>query len=101
MNAKRSGEEKDQVQAGKGQMEEGQSVKVNVEKFPSDLDNLSEEDKKKWFTVEEFAGRKILKVKPEMFTPPKVEGDPVFLFEETEYQKQEREPSALVFEKDF
>lgn len=48
------------------------------EEFPRDLDNLSEVDKKKWFRVEEIAGGKVLKVRPEMFTQPIIKGDPDF-----------------------
>ena len=93
-----------QNQAGTGQEKEQNqgnlSGKAQEEKFP-DMDNLTEEDKKKWFTIEVVGGYKFLKVKPEMFTPPKVEGPAVFLGKVTTYKKGEQGSTVLAFDKDF
>lgn len=58
---------------------------MTEEKFP---DDLTEETIKKWYTVEEISGYKFLKIKPGMFTPPKVEGPPDFLPKVTTYKKK-------------
>ena len=68
----------------------------------SSLKHLSDETKRSWFKIEEIVGHKILKVKPEMFTPPEVKGEPGFLEERvTTYKKQEARAPALEFEDDF
>ena len=87
--------EKTNDQVAKGQ------VKSHQPKFPSDLDNLTEEDIQTWFTVGEAAGRKILKVKPEMLSQESVEGDPVFLGKVSTYKKQGPGVVGLVFDDDF
>jgi len=91
---------KTQNQTGKGQEQIQSNPTEKEDKFP-DMDNLTEEDKKKWFTVDEIAGYTFLKVKPEMFTPPTVEGPAVFLGKVATYKSQEKETPTLVFENDF
>lgn len=70
------------------QNEDSQARKPQAEKFPTNLDNLTEEEKKKWFRWEEIAGGKILKVRRELLPPPKAEeGEPIFFVESTTYEK--------------
>ena len=53
----------------KDQAERDQELLDVLDTYPS-LKHLSDETKRSWFKIEEIGGHKILKVKPEMFTPP-------------------------------
>jgi len=83
--------------SGKSQVQGDQEVDDQA----FDLDNLSEEDKAKWFRVEIINGHEVLKVKREMFTESIVKGAPIFLVKRTTYKKPEQGSFAIVFENDF
>lgn len=81
--------------AGKDPNEKGK-----LRKLPFDIGNLTEEDKANYFYVDEIApGKRLLKVKPNTFEKPIVEGEPCFLAKESTYRKQKRE--SLAFDEDF
>lgn len=80
-----------------------QALKNKADKFPSDLSKLTEEQKKKWFKVEEIPGGQILKLRTELFPPPVVQGDPVFFDKRSSYPLKKQESSIPTFsmEEDF
>jgi hypothetical protein len=85
-----------------GQSETDQSVSdKKVDKFPSDLTKLTEEDKKKWFREEEIPGGKILKLRTELFEQPVLEGKPIFFDKRITCERQERVIPIFSLEEDF
>lgn len=57
------------------------------------------ENIKKWFTLGEIGGQRVVKVIPGSFTPPIVQGPAIFHGKVTTYEMKER--PSLVFEEDF
>lgn len=75
---------------------------VPSNEFPTDLRNLSEADKKKWFRVEEVGGGlSVLKVRTELVTFVKEEGEPGFLDKKCSYKVTPKQEHKLMFDKDF
>jgi hypothetical protein len=80
----------------------GERDQVASTEFPTDLHNLSEADKKKWFRVEKVCGgREILKVRTELLNLPDVVGEPGFLEKTCNYELPLKQDQKLVFDKDF
>lgn len=71
--------------------------------FPRDLDHLSEDDKKRWFRWGEVAGLEILKVNVKLLPPMEEDTSPaVFHTKTSTYEKPKLEQDrTLVFEEDF